>query len=511
MALTVTKDWMKQEFPLYQRVLYLEVAGDKLRFKDNSHAYNALVTKIQGAVLAQCAAMGAARTDIVRVLHKYVSGDSVLTNVRAGAVRKDFDIDSWASLADLVIYELKSEINYLTEIDLAEMVAMSPRVLQSVTAAIKVLSTCLEIPQVLRLKITDADIDALSRGGHQTESTRAMAFKSAWGAVDDSYTESDFDVKHKHYRAFVGGLGQHSLSDLATDGWIDDMEWDFEKKAAVLHDLLQVVHDFFASQGVKAIFPQHPLQKSVNTLTGLEAGCISVKKVMEPRSGAVDGRSKAFAKSRGRPSESGPSYTTVRVCSINNAVTSFAQVNKHFEGILEKLKGTKSALEYQSAKAHITRIRGVMRQLTDVERKDLVWAMFGYWTLYYRKSVGTAHTFFEIREAAKQCQVLLTHHDRYPTLDKMVTKMGLESYVPTLATRLRKRALKLGLELPGVKNDADLSDRTRAAFAPGGGALSVKQLLDAAKARDEQWDLLRAQLSMAGVSVRRGVPNPFEP
>jgi hypothetical protein len=510
MALVLKDTNLKKEFLLFQRALYFEMAGDKLVFKDNAHAYNAMVGKIQGLVLAQCGALGVTTADIIRVLHKYVGAGDMRQTIQTGAVQKQFEVDSWASLANLVVYELKSEVNYLTEIDLAEMVAMSARVKASVEAAGKVLSACLDMLWILHVRIKDVDLTAVETAGHRDIAAKARVFRAAWGPVNESYTSEDFELGHKHYRAFVSEMGAHPLMDLAPGASEEAVSAGFEKRTAVLHDLLQVLYDFFADDAVMRIYP-HPLEKSVNTLTGTKPGRVyGTNPVMEPRSKDVDKRSKAFAKSRGRPSEAGPSYTTVRVCSLNAAAGKVLEIAAHFDAFLEKAKATMVAREYEKSKEAIVKARSGIRQLTEVERKDTVWAMFGYWTLYYRKSVGPAHTFFEIREAASQCGVVLTKHDRYPTLDKMVTKMGLEAYVPTLATRLRKRALKLGLELSVVKDASTMNERTLGGFAPGRPIL-VRDLVEGCRARDERWDVLRAQQSMAGVSVRRALPNPFVP
>ncbi|NNB88924.1 hypothetical protein [Corallococcus exiguus] len=543
MALTVSRKWLEQEryFWLFQEKFFVHEGNkiyrhkvksqnDKFVFRDTESVYTTLANKIQSMVLPQCANFGATRADLIRVLHKYVSSGhtrelviqsvqpgndnahsrqieaantyrGVHHNLQTGAVRKEFEVNSWQSLANLMVYELKSEASYLTEIELAEMVAMSSRVAASLDAGINVLASYLDLMVTLKSHIKKTALDSLVRKSNAA--AQATACLGWWDDRDDrddsvasSYTSSKFKLDHKHYRAFVSGLENLPLGGMYAD--------DFEKKAAVFHDLLQVVYDLFAKDEASP----HPLeQANMKTQTGFKL--FGLMEDMEPRSKKdVDARAKAFAMGEGRPSESGPSYTTVRVCSINKAHDKFLEIINGFEEILREAKKAMAANDFEMSKLSIATCRSGIRPLTAVELKDTVWAMFGYWSLYYRKSITTAHTFFEVREAARQCGVSLTGKAAYPTRDEMVREMGLSAYAPSLATRLRKRAFKLGLELPLVKNAKEFDAKTLAGFAKG--PIPIEELLKAKKAKDQRWKDLRTQHGMKDVRVRRVLPIPRE-
>ena len=520
MSLTIRKPWLKAELAhLQANPQAAMIDGTLLRLRDHPIVYTALVSKIAGSALARCAEVGAGQADMIRVLRKYVVaadlgtlpaavaealppalGPHKYVSFKQGYAWRDIEIDSWAALADLVVYELTSEVNYLTEIELAEMVMLSTRVEQSVDGAIERLSQCLSVPTLLLSGLTNMQIEAL---GADRSARLMQAARTAGGRVRDAYFEDEFRQHNKQYRPYMSELGGHSLQALSWPQ--DEVQLNLEKKIGLMHDLFQVAYDFFGNAEINDLV-NNPLETAMRTQTGRNF----FGKVMESRDNPGSSeRSKAYAKSIGRPSESGPSYTTVRVCRINELMAAFKRLLGHFRSVLQDAPaspGNPAANAKASARA--LQISTGLVACTDSERKDLVWAMFAYWTLYYQKSMGPAHTFFEVREAAKQCGVVLTKHARYPTTQKMLVKMDLQGYAQTLSTRLRKRAHKLGQGVGRVKDIGELVLVTQQfpTFASG---TPVSDILLAYRELNAQ----RAQLQAlaGGAGVTRAAVDPYLP
>lgn len=459
-----------------QQLMLLEVHRNaappkpaQYRFKPLSLVYNALFERVLPTQAVKNSPVGVKKPDVIRILNKYLSnedgtsvGSSTLHRMELGQQKKEFTVDSWEQLGELIVYELRSEANYLKEIELAEVALASPVVEQAYNKAYKLLHACIR-----------HSLDLLPALTKKLPSKKAVIEDLGYNAVV-WFQDNKFDLAFKHYRAFYPELENMSLYSASMK---DEDELELDQKIALVHDMLQVLWDIYKvwieeGLAVSALWPgslgsEHPLSRDVKTQTGVQTwglGRLSWQApVMERRrEKGVDDRSKKFAKSEGRPSEAGPSYTTVRFCGINTMV---------------------STLQHVSGKLGVKMPERIAALGKD-ELVGLVWGIFAFWSLRYRKSIGPAHCFFEIREAAAQCGVELAKGDGYP--EKGGVKVALKSkHAPNLTSNLRRRALLAGLEQSIIADYSKLDATTKQAFESP------------------------VDNSMAGVKVRQTLPNPF--
>lgn len=441
------------------------------RFKPISLVYGIIADKLMTLASVHKSPVGVTRPELIRVLNKYLSSDPEPTNAESalyrlefGRQKKEFTVGSWEEVGELVVYELRSEKNYLKELELAEVALASPLIAATYTKVCTLLNACIEHSLTLLVPLRK-----------RLPSSKTPLIEELEDEVDTWFKSTTFKVKFKHYRAYFPELENYSLSEAVNDR-LDELKPD--QKIALVHDMLQVLWDIYTfwvkkdGLGNSAVWPdfldgEHPLSREMTTQTGVRKRGVGVlswqENVMEPRGKDTDERSKQFAREQGRPSESGPSYTTVRFCGINNLV---------------------KTLRHVSDKLGVT-LPPSIKELSKDERIHLVWGIFAFWSLRYRKSVTTAHCFFEIREAARQCDAEMAKGEGYPEVGPV--KAALRStHTPDLTSRLRKRALLMGMDQAIIADYSTLDSTTRTAFeAPGGE-------------------------SMVGVKVRQKLPNPFK-
>jgi hypothetical protein len=451
MPLKATQTWFATWNPLKKNIL---VDGN-LCFRNYSVAYDTIIASIKATVTGACGT---------------ATNSDMSTRVDEGTLKKDATVGSWDELAQLVIYEFKSEGNYLSELALAEVVMGSPLIEAAYNKALRSLHECIDQFGVMLLLLAKKE----------PSNAAIMTFRQEMRKM---YYTTEFKIAYKHYRGFFPGNAGMSLKEAAE---LDVSQLELSQKIALVHDMLQVVWDFYKawieegfpiddwpSKFMKSSFLSnevsllHPLSKPTKAQTGEQTKNIIIKTWVEPvmedrKLPGVDERAKQFAKSKGRPSEAGPSFTTVRFCSINDSIQAFKHISRSL----------------------MTKNNDAIAELTKQEITHLVWGIFGFWSLHYRKSVGPAHCYFEIQEAAKQCGFPLSASEGYP--DASALKVTLKSTsAPGTASRLRQKALKFGLEQSIIKNDSEMTSTT------------LRKLNDP-KERD-----------LSNVSVRKTLPNPL--
>ncbi len=320
----------------------------------------------------------ATNQEILRVLAKYLAskgGERWL--LTSGRLSKDFTVNSWDLLADRMIYELRSETYYDSELMMAMCVEKSHRIKASVDIATNRLHVA------IRLLLKRQDLSSKARQ-----------------VFEDDLGNTAYDPVTKHYHAFQPG--SPSINALLLKG---NKGRSLEESVAALHDLLEVAFQLFKQLSTVT---SHPLIRQVKVTTAPNTRRVRDQNTTDE---AIN-----FTLGRGLPTEMGPSYTTVRFCSINEVFKHVSKTNRP-------------------------------RDLTKQELTDLVWAIFAYWTLSYRKSYSGAHCFFEVYDAARNFGIQLTANGQHLNVFQAQGKFSVSLSKQDLKVlRSRQQRLREGLD-----------------------------------------------------------------
>lgn len=340
---------------------YKSKADGKTYFQNSYLVMGEIYNKIKGKVSSQC---GAGRDDVIRILRKYMlSPTGNKQRLSQGRLDKNFTVESWNALADLVIYEYKSEKNYDVELELAMIIASSPIIERSVNKAIEVVA-----------EVIGSSLRKIDRGPYPED------YDYEWSPMlETSYKAS------KTYHPFL--LGSPSIHGLVLKG--DAGRRTLEEGIATLHDMLERVWRLYTNLTSSRLAPSNPLARDGVTVT-------TGNKKREARTHETEAKTKAYTRSLGIPTEMGPSFTTARFLSINRLLDDW---DGH--GVWPKPSA-----------------------LTNTELQHLALAIFAYWTLSYRKGYSGAHTWFDVADAARSCGLGFPDGLNYPKPDVLTRRLN---------------------------------------------------------------------------------------
>jgi len=370
-----------------KKLTYVFKANHETYFQGSYAVLNELYKKIKVRVAQSC---DAKEDDVKRILRKYLfSSPSTKSRLSEGVVQKDFTVTSWNALADLIVYEYKSESNYDQELKLAMIISQSPAVKQSVDTAIEAV-----------VEIIGSCLRRIDQGPYPED--HAHEFKPLH---ETAYTGS------KTYHPFLEG--SPSMHMLVIKG--DSQTRSVTESAALLHDLLERVWRLYSNLVQSELAAANPLQRPGVTIT------IGKRKI-QPRSHTTEELTKAYTRKSGIPTEAGPSFTTIRFLSINNLIDDWVDTS-----VWSNRKPAK---------------------LTASQLQHLALAIFSYWTLSYRKSFSGAHTWFDVADAARACGVTFPDGVQYPDPKALAKRLGAPAWSTESQGILesRQKLLRQGLE-----------------------------------------------------------------